>query len=197
MTTIGWPLYINFENSMQRGTMQRLIAEAKAGSREAEEQLFEILRARFRTIAKRRVLEKETAEDVVQEACLTVLEKYKTEEFHSGFEPWAYRVLRMKIGNYLQLKKTRQRKINHEVDIMDISETAMSQSNQDLEAMLVDCLRKIARASRRYARVLSFSYQGYKADEICKRLRVTKSSLYSMLCRSRSLMNQCLESGQV
>jgi RNA polymerase sigma factor (sigma-70 family) len=177
--------------------MHQLIAEAKAGSRKAEEQLFQILRARFRTIAKRRVLEKETAEDVVQDACLTVLEKYKTEEFHSGFEPWAYQVLRMKIGNYLQSKKTQKKKFNHEVDVMDISSTAIPQSNQDLETMLIDCLRKIARASLRYARVLSFSYQGYKADEICKRMRVTKNSLYSILCRSRSLLNQCLDTGQV
>ena len=174
-----------------------MINQAKAGSQKAEEQLFQILRARFATITKRRVLEKEIAEDVVQEACLTVLEKYKSADFHANFESWAYCILRMKIGNYLQSKKMRKNKVEHVLKGDKISESLISPADQYLEVMLIKCLRKIAKASRRYARVLSFSYQGYIAEEICERMRITKSSLYSILSRSRSLLSRCLQTGKV
>jgi len=177
--------------------MNRLLSRAKAGDREAEEQLFRILRARLSTIAKRRVWEKEAAEDVVQQTCLTVLEKYKTEEFPAGFEAWVNGVLRMKIGNYLQSKRVSQQRFDHSSTAERLSEFGVTQPNPDLEAKLADCLRRIVRVFPRYARVLSLSYQGYKADEISDRLQVTRNNLYSILSRSRSILNKCLEMGGV
>ena len=177
--------------------MNRLLARAKAGDQKAEKQLFQILRARFMTVAKRRVWEKEEAEDVVQEACVTVLQKYKTEEFREGFRAWAYKVLRMKIGNYLQSKKVRQDEYSHGSSAERLLESETSESNLDLEITLIDCLRKIVKAHPRYARVLNLSYQGYKAEEICNRLQVTRSNLYSLLSRSRAMLSKCLETGRV
>jgi RNA polymerase sigma-70 factor (ECF subfamily) len=177
--------------------MNRLLSRAKAGDRDAEEQLFRVLRARLSTIAKRRVWEKEAAEDVVQQTCLTVLEKYKTEEFPAGFEAWVNGVLRMKIGNYLQSKKVRQERFDHGPTVEGISRFGSVQPNPDLEAKLTDCMRKIVKVFPRYARVLSLSYQGYGASEICDRLHVTRNNLYSILSRSRSILNKCLEMGGV
>ncbi len=177
--------------------MNRLLSRAKAGDHDAEEQLFRILRARLSTIAKRRVWEKEAAEDVVQQTCLTVLEKYKTEEFPAGFEAWVNGVLRMKIGNYLQSKKVSQERFDHGPTVEGISRFGSVQPNPDLETKLTDCMRKIVKAFPRYARVLSLSYQGYGASEICDRLQVTRNNLYSILSRSRSILNKCLEIGGV
>ena len=177
--------------------MDRLLERAKAGDHQAEKQLFEILRARFMTIAKRRVWEEEEAKDVVQEACVTVLQKYKTEAFREGFRAWAYKVLRMKIGNYLQLKEVRQERYVHESSAEALPEFAVYEPDWDLETALIDCLRKIVKFHPRYARALSLSYQGYKADEICNRLQVTRSNLYSLLSRSRAMLSRCLETGRV
>jgi RNA polymerase sigma factor (sigma-70 family) len=190
-------MYIDFGNSNQPGSMNRLLSRAKAGDRGAEEQLFQTLRARLSTITKRRVWEKEAAEDVVQQTCLTVLEKYKTEEFPAGFEAWVNGVLRMKIGNYLQSKKVSQERFEHGPTVEGISRFANVQPNPELEIRLADCMRKIVRVFPRYARVLSLSYQGYGAAEVCDRLRVTRSNLYSILSRSRSILNKCLEIGGV
>ncbi len=177
--------------------MNHLIARAKAGDLDAEKQLFQILRARFMTIAKRRVWKDDEAEDVVQEACVTVLEKYKTAEFREGFRAWAYSVLRMKIGNYLQSKKIREGEFDLRSGAEKLSEPKVYQPDWDLETTLIDCLRKIVKVNPRYARVLSLSYQGYRAEEICHRLRVTRSNLYSLLSRSRAMLNNCLETGKV
>lgn len=177
--------------------MERFLAEARAGNREAENHLLRILRARFLSIAKRKVIGREEAEDVVQQACMTVLQKYKTEEFRGGFEAWAYTILRMKIGNYIQARKSKQK------ETLDISDTdrptpsAVAEPDWNLERTLVACLRKIVKAYPQYARALNFSYQGYKTEEICSRMRITRSNLYSMLSRSRSMLRKCLESGKL
>jgi RNA polymerase sigma factor (sigma-70 family) len=177
--------------------MRSLLARARAGDRGAEEQLFEVLRARLTTIAKRRVWEKEAADDVVQQACLTVLEKYKTEEFPSGFEVWANGVLRMKIGNYLQSKKTSEDRFHFGLDTEWISTYPAAEPCPDLEARLIDCLKKMVRVNPRYARVLSLSYQGYRSDEICGRMHVTRSNLHSILSRGRAALSKCLETGRL
>lgn len=177
--------------------MEHLLARAKAGDQDAEKQLFQVLRARFMNIAKRRVWEKEEAEDVVQEACITVLQKYKAEEFREGFRAWAYSVLRMKIGNYLQSKEVRQEEFGRDASAETLSVPARYELDWDLETALIDCLRKIVKVYPRYARVLSLSYQGYKAEEICNRLQVTRANLYSLLSRSRAMLSKCLETGKV
>jgi RNA polymerase sigma-70 factor (ECF subfamily) len=177
--------------------MNRFLAKARAGDSDAEEQLFRILRARFLRIAKRKIKGVQDAEDIVQKACLTVLEKYKAEESRGGFEAWVYTILRMKIGNYLQAMKTAQERIVDTTATTEPPTTAVSGPDWATERVLVDCLRKVTKAHPRYARVLNLAYQGYQADEICRRLRVTRSNLYSMLSRGRSMLSKCLETGRV
>ena len=177
--------------------MNQLLERARLGDREAEQELFLTLRARFMLIAKRRVRENEEAEDVVQQACVTVFEKYKTEDFKAGFEPWIYTVLRMKIGNYLQLKSTRQKRFRPDSIDRPPSEAVTPVPKREIEMTLVDCLNKILAARPNYARVLSLTYQGYKADEICALMTVTRSNLYSLLSRSRTLLGHCMETGKV
>ncbi len=176
-------------------SLSDLVEKARSGDNNAEDRLFQILRARFASIAKRRVREKETAEDIVQQACVTVLQKYKTEEFRAGFEAWAYCVLRMKIGNYIQAKSSSRESLDDGTVLDRLPEK--SPSDPDLERKLIDCLRKIIKVYPRYARVLSLSYQGFISDEICNRLNVTKTNLYSLLSRGRSVLSLCLETGRV
>ena len=85
--------------------MNQLVAKAKAGDKKAKNELFQYLFIRFNLFAKRKVREDKDAEDLAQEACMTIIEKYKTEKFTVNFQAWAYGVLKMKIGNYLQSKK--------------------------------------------------------------------------------------------
>ncbi len=192
LTTVSAEAYFKWRDLSRQGNMNCLLANAAAGDRDAEEQLFRTLRARLMIIAKRRVWEKEAAEDVVQQTCLTVLQKYRDEEYPAGFEVWVNTVLRMKIGNYLQSKKTIQQRFEYRSGAEQVSEPS-----PDLEARLIDCLKKIVRANPRYGRVLNLSYQGYKTAELCGRLHVTTSNLHSILSRGRAVMTRCLETGKV
>lgn len=172
--------------------LDRLLTRAKSGDKMAEEELFRYLSVRFLVLAKRRVGEG-VAEDIAQEACFTVVEKYKTEEYPKGFTAWAYKILRNKIGNYLQNKNT----LEHRPDIEHVMNTSSVQPDCNLKRMLIRCFQQLVKRNRIYARVLNLVHQGYKTDEICEKFRITPNNLYVILNRGRFLLKSCLERGKI
>ena len=178
-------------------TLDSLAKAAKAGDETAQKELFDFLFVRFSQLTKRRTGVAEEAEDLAQEACITVLEKFKTETITKGFEQWAYGILRMKIGNYLQKSGVRKRVMASGVFIDQSPEIIRPSNNPNLYRRLKDCFQKIVKVSSQYARVLNLIYQGYKADEIGRRLNLTTGNVYVILNRGRSMLRSCLETGAV
>lgn len=176
--------------------MDRLLARVKEGDGKAEKELFQYLFVRFKTLAKRRIGEGE-AEDIAQEACLTVLQKYKTETFTKGFEAWAYGVLKMKVGNYIQGLLVKQKSLTPELEADQAPRFATLKPDYELKRKLVDCLKQISKRSRIYARILNFIQQGYKTDEICQRLQIKANNYYVILNRGRRMLRTCLETGTI
>lgn len=174
--------------------LQQLLLKAKQGDKAAEAQIIEYLRVRFVLLAKRRIGE-ENCEDIAQEACITVLEKLKTESPDDMFEAWAYRVLRNKIGNYLQSTNLRQKKMVSTEQIDYLERPATEQVDPVFKRRLIDCLKKLIKSNRRYARVLNFAHQGYDTEEICRRMDMKSNHLYVMLNRSRKMLSDCLDGG--
>jgi len=176
--------------------MEELLAKALTGDKNAENQLFAYLLVRFRHFAKQ-YIQMTDAEDVAQEACLTILEKYKTERFSKSFQAWAYGVLKMKIGNYFQSADSRRKKIadsqSFEPNVVDISQTA----NLDLKRKLMNCMKKINKVNPRYTRVLNLVQQGYKTDEITQMLQINRNNYYVILNRGRKMLKTCLESDRI
>jgi RNA polymerase sigma factor (sigma-70 family) len=132
----------------------------------------------------------EDAEDLVQEACTTVFEKYRNETFDVGFHAWACGVLRMKIGNYLHRK---HRNSQRSARLTDRTEDRSPGSTPGLQRALIDCLKRLLKKKPRYARILNFSHQGYTTNQICERLKMNSNQYYVALNRSRSLMKACLQ----
>jgi RNA polymerase sigma factor (sigma-70 family) len=128
---------------------------------------------------------------------MTILEKYQQEDSPAGFRPWAYTVLRLKIGNYLKSQKARRERFRGSYSEQVEQEVSGPDWDHDLRRKLIECFRLLAQANRRFARVLNLSHQGYRAQEICKRLRISLSNLYSILSRGRSLIRRCLERGEL
>ena len=170
--------------------------KAREGDEKAERELFQYLFVRFSALAKRRIGKGE-AEDVAQEACLTVLQKYKTETFTKGFEPWAYGVLKMKIGNYMQGLMVKQKGLAPESEADRATSASSPAPNYDLKRKLIHCLKQIIKRNRLYARALNLIHQGYQAYEISQRLRVRPNNLYVILNRGRRLLKTCLETGAI
>lgn len=74
--------------------MDQLLERVRAGDRQAEEELFKEVIVRFRRFAARKV-EGDMAEDVAQEACITVFTKLPSQELEGEFFAWAHGVLKM------------------------------------------------------------------------------------------------------
>ena len=174
--------------------IELLVKKAKTGDKQAEKQIFDYLFVRFKYLAKRNI-GTDDCEDLAQEACMTVLEKYKDEKFTVSFTAWAYGVLRMKIGNYLQAKQRMSGKrtsLNEEVLLSQDSTT-----EPGLIQLLIKCIKKISKAYLRYARTLNLNYQGYSTEEICKKLDITTSNYYVTLNRGRAMLKKCLGKGGI
>ena len=174
--------------------MQQLVRKAKQGDKSAETQIFQYLRVRFVLLAKRRIGE-EHCEDIAQEACITVLEKLKTDSPEENFEAWAYQVLRNKIGNYLQSINLRQKKMVTTEHIDYLEKPAISDMDPIFKRRLLDCLKKLVKGNRRYARVLNFTHQGFDTEEICRRMEMKSNHLYVLLNRGRKMLSDCLNGG--
>lgn len=170
------------------------MTKARKGDEKAERELFQYLFVRFKTLAKRRIGKGE-AEDVAQEACVTVLQKYKTETFTKSFEAWAHGVLKMKIGNYMQGLMVKQKGVAPESEADQAAGASSPAPNYDLKRKLIDCLKQIIKRNRLYARALNFVHQGYQTDEISRKLRIRPNNFYVILNRGRRLLRTCLETG--
>jgi len=173
-----------------------LIKRAKSGDESAENEILSIFSLRFRLISKHRIWSIEDAEEIAQESCITVLEKYKDEYFSKGIEEWAYGILRMKIGNYLQRKKVRNKVHSMSTDKIDILHEAKNPTNE-IKIRLSDCMKKLIQQYPRYARALNLIYQGFKTKEICKKMMISDNHLYVVLNRGRSLLKNCLETSGI
>ncbi len=167
---------------------------ARTGDQSAEDQLFRLLLARFSFLAQRKLVDREDSEEVVQDALKTVFEKYRDTEFEISFAAWAHQILEYKI---LSFHRTRKRRRAYQVDLEQESRSLGDPPDSDLESRLLDCLRKLNNANRRHARILVFKYQGYSVSEICDRLGLTRTNLYTLLSRARSLLEFCLEKGDL
>jgi RNA polymerase sigma factor (sigma-70 family) len=176
--------------------MDQLFDKARGGDKKAERELFEYLFVRFKTLAERRIGKGE-AEDIAQEACLTVLQKYKTETFTKGFGPWAYGVLKMKIGNYMQGLMVKQKGFAPPEEADRAARVKSPEPEYELKRKLIDCLKKMIRYNRRYAQILNYFQQGYTTDEICGRFHIRPNNFYVILNRVRGLLRTCMETGRV
>jgi DNA-directed RNA polymerase specialized sigma24 family protein len=122
---------------------------------------------------------------------MTVLEKYKTEQFTIGFAAWAHGVLKMKIGNYMQSRQRHHNRNAAHAESIDM--IASKESNPSLRRFLIDCLHKLCQFNRIYGRVLNLHHQGFSTEDICRKLDLEANHLYVSLNRGRSLLKACLE----
>jgi RNA polymerase sigma factor (sigma-70 family) len=166
--------------------LRKLIIRAAEGDKDAENEFIGKLHARFLELAKRRVGEKD-ADDLAQETCVTILERYKSLPTHDHFEAWCYKILRNKIGNYLR-KSGRRSKFNAPTFSDESANAPIDAGDPDFENRLLECLKRVYRENRRYARVLNLAHQGYDGEEICRRLGLKRNNFYALLRRSRAML---------
>ena len=174
-----------------------LHSEAGKGDPKAVETLFEVLSSRFRMFAHHKIRNKNDAEEVVQEALMTIYREYGGITFTTSFSAWACKVLDNRVLDYLRRKQREGRRIEPGTDATADSIRRPVEANPDLRRKLLDCFQKVCQRNIRYARILNLHYLGYKTGEICERLDVKQETLYSALSKARTMLETCLEKGDV
>ena len=175
--------------------LNNLFQMAQSGIPRAETELFEYLGARFRLFTRHRVWNSADAEDIVQEALVTVCREYKFLEVTSSFSAWAYKVLDNRLLAYIQTQRTSDRRIAGTADALEaVPEPVV---DIDLRRRLLGCLKRICELNRRYGRALTLHAHGYGTDEICRRIDIKESTFYSLLHRGRTMLQHCLETGEI
>ena len=167
---------------------------ARTGDREAQEELFKQLQARFRLFARQRLRRNTDVEEVVQEALKTVFEKYQAVDFEISFTAWAYKVLHHRLLTYVATESRRSRILEEKQPM--VSQMTSASPDIDLERRLLECLRRVNSVSGRHARILNLHYHGYTVAEICERARLTQTNFYTILSRARAMLAACLERGR-
>jgi len=176
--------------------LSELCENAQRGDKTAENQLFEHLSVRFSSIAGHRIWNQQDAEEVCQVALKTIWEKYREINFEKSFAAWAHKVLDNKVRKFYEEKRRNQNNIGT-LDKEGVYAGSPENPDPNLRRKLLDCLKMINRTNNRYARVIVLQFQGYKTQEICRRLKITRSHLYVLLSRSRSLLRLCLDTGKI
>lgn len=175
--------------------INELHASYRDGDRRAEELLFRRLSDSFHVFAQHKIWSETDADEIVQDALLTIKAKLGELEVETSFSAWCYRVLENKILHYYRSKKRRE---DHFVPTEDCGmETSGPLSDPEFRRQLLECIRKLGRVNNRHARVVNLRYQGYSTEEICERLDVTRNNLYIILSRARSMLKLCLEKGTI
>ncbi len=174
---------------------KNLIDKARNGDRSAEKDLFSYLFVRFLFIVKQRLGERD-AEDIAQDACVTVLEKFREQDGPENFEAWAYQILRNKIGNAIKKRDIERKRMTNFDEKLTGTEIQAEGSITEFRNRLLKCLRKLIKGNKRYARAVNLVYQGFTTDEICNRMNINSNNLYVILNRGRAVLLNCLESGR-
>jgi len=150
-----------------------------------------LLSERFHLLAYQKVWNADDAQEVAQEALAVVVREMRTVEIHTSFAAWAQRVFENRLLAYIKTRQTQERRTSSGTDIEQ--SLSSDEVNPRLRQRLLLCLDQVARASRRYARILNLHYQGFTTQEICRRLQISENNCYVLLFRSRSLLKNCLD----
>jgi RNA polymerase sigma factor (sigma-70 family) len=169
-----------------------LHSQAQSGNEAAQEQLFSVLAGRFRLVTRQRIRNRDDAAEVVQKALMTVAEKYKEVEIETSFAAWANQVLNNKILDHYRAQGRNTERL---VPLEDSgSEIASPPSDPDMIRRLVECLKIVRAANKRFGRALVLHYQGFTVVEMCESLGVERSRLYKVLSAARKQLRMCLDS---
>lgn len=168
---------------------------AQDGDEVARDELLCRLRERFRLFLHHKVWDRNDAEDILQEALMTINQKSRDLQIEKSFIAWAHKVLLNEVNQYYRKKGIRGDKLA-QLERM-IATRRFEDIEADLEIRLRECLRKLNQVNRRHARIVNLHYLGYTTEEICRRLDFSPNSLYLSLFRARAMLKNCLQTGDI
>jgi DNA-directed RNA polymerase specialized sigma24 family protein len=201
------------DSPMTQPSLDEIADQASAGNATAESSLFQALRVRFVSIAKRRVRE-DDVDDVVQDALRVVHGKYRERSSPPGVLVWSLAILRNVIGNYYQARKRESGRVTLEDGIEGVrapsaegvTAAGWPMPGEEMVDQIVAAIetlsRKEPRCGRIFRGILKSLEMGGGSREISGRVldfvrrdvpEMTRGNFYVALHRCRSHLREILQ----
>ncbi len=153
-----------------------------------------------------KVLQKEVAEDLIQDTFLSAWQSYKNYQGKSNVRTWLFSILKHKIADYYRSKYKRV----IEVDF-DLIDTLFDDNHRwkpeyrpkdwgnekgllddpEFSQTLKDCFKKLP---VKWSSAVQMKYlEEHDADGICSQLEITKSNFWQIIHRTKVQLRNCLE----
>ncbi len=175
---------------------QHLIERCKNNDPKAQMEVYKLYyKAMFNTCL-RIVRDNMLAEDVMQEAFLTVFDKIKTYQGQSAFGAWLKRVVVNKALDELKKKKLLFDSLETSVEVFNIeTEQAISNEYEDEITNKINHVKDgLNQLPDGYRVVLSlYLFEGYDHEEISQILKITESTARSQLTRAKQKLIDILK----
>jgi RNA polymerase sigma-70 factor (TIGR02943 family) len=157
--------------------------------------------------ARKRVNDRETALDLVQDTFLSALKSKESFRGEMSEKNWLYFILRNKIIDYYRKKKETRMDMTEETDPDDIFYTEKGPwkkqkapdstlsdapvNSDEFMKILVTCRGKLTDVQQA---VFNLKYlEDMESEEICKELEISASNYWVILHRARIWLRDCLE----
>lgn len=169
-----------------------IIEGCKRGEIKSQTSLFHTYKKKWMGVCVRYVKDNQEAQDVFQDAAISLFREIKTLKDTDAFEGWARRIFVNYSLNFLRKKKRYVVMLqdytgHHEDDFIDDVQVARELDTEEL-------LKVIGRLPDGYRLVLNLALvDGYKHGEIAKMLSISTSTSRSQLNKARKYLQRLLE----
>ena len=176
-------------------TIDELYNLVVSGDKKAEAELFSALADKFRLFAHRRVWNSKEAEDLVQNALIVVTEEYRQVQIETSFSAWAHKIMENRLLGYIQKRRREKGRNASEESFAYLAGSWVP--DPTVKMKLLNCLKKIGSANRRYARILNLHQIGFSRKEVCQRIGMHLQQSYMVMSRARAMLRDCLDKGDI
>jgi RNA polymerase sigma-70 factor (ECF subfamily) len=175
---------------------KELVRQSKEGNEEAFASLVKKYKTKVFNLAWSLTRDRETADDLAQEAFIKAYFALQTFQFKSEFGTWLYRITVNHVKDYLR-KKSKMSKMlfeqMKEMPLVQESEIIKKEKEQIIEQrkkFVHQCLQTIP---EKYKLILSLrDIQGCSYEEITKILKISPGTVNSRLHRARKMLRKKL-----
>lgn len=179
-------------NSLYQNIHQEIIDQCVDGSQKAQFQLYKLYYKAMYSVSLRIVNDEMEAEDVMQEAFLSVFDKIGTYKGEVSFGAWLKRIVVNRSLDYLKKRKVQFEEVNERTT--EIGDYKMASKEVNTEVLK----QAIQQLSDGYRVVLSlYLIEGYDHEEISQILGITNSASRTQLLRAKNKLRDILKGKEV
>lgn len=179
-------------HSIDKSHIKELVRQAKAGRKEAFDELVRITYPRLLSVAIRVTGNAEDAKDVLQEAYIRAYRSIKSYREEANFWNWMQTIIRNVASSLLARARRRRFEV---IDGIDSNEISNSKSEMDQDVVdsidLEEAMDELPSEMKRL--VLLKDFYGFEHSEIANRLSISEANAKVRLHRARNALKILLE----